>query len=209
MLMAASAPGDRANNDTVTGFPSAIGPTPLWRLVPCDNNLGLRAVIPVPGGGHRHHLVEAFRDRRFWASNPFARTTKMEIRTILPAFLTSRGWAAKLDNPGGGSFSLGPRDTREIRPRLISGQDFTALEVEAAGRIAIEFVVLADALVVGGLTYVLDPHMQEPAHEYFHEEKKDEADHHKGHEPVAPTHHHEELHHDGRPRRIRIDVDID
>lgn len=199
MLMSVSAPGDLANNDPATGSPAAAGPTPLWRLVPCDNNLGLRTVIPVPGGGHRHELVAAFRGRRFWASNPFAHTAKMEVRAILPAFLTSRGWEARLDNPGGGSFSLGPRDTRVIRPRLISGQDFTALDVQAAGDVAIEFVVLADELVVGGLTYVLDPGMRKPAEESVRHEH-----HHEGRD-----HHHEEERHEDHPERISVDIDLD
>jgi hypothetical protein len=102
-------------------------------MVPCDNNLGLRAVIPVPGGGHRRALVRAFRKRRFWVSNPLPRTAKMEIRPVLPSFLLTRGWAIVFDNPGGGSFSLGPRNTRVIRPRLIGGQSFTAAEIVAAG----------------------------------------------------------------------------
>jgi hypothetical protein len=210
LLMSASLPGDLANNDPASGLPAAAGPTPLWRLVPCDNNLGLRAVIPVPGGGHRRHLVEAFRGRRFWASNPFAHTAKMEIRAILPAFLTSRGWTALLDNPGGGSFSLGPRDSRVIRPRLISGQDFTALEVQAAGYVAIEFVVLANGLVVGGLTYVLEADMRKPAeesardeHEEHHHEEHHHEEHHEG------EYEHEEVRSGDHPRRIRVDIDLD
>jgi zinc metalloprotease ZmpB len=211
MLMSVGAPGDLANNDPASGLPAAAGPTPLWRLVPCDNNLGLRAVIPVPGGGHRDALVEAFRRRRFWASNPFAHTAKMEIRAVLPAFLASRGWTVYLNNPGGGSFSLGPRDSRVIRPRLISGQDFTALEVQAAGDVAIEFVVLADGLVVGGLTYVLEADMREPAeesardeHEEHHHEEHRHEEHHADEE-----HDHDEKRSDDRPRRIRVDIDLD
>ena len=199
MLMSATTPGDRANNDPITALPCAIGPTPLWRLVPCDNNLALRAVIPVPGGGHRHALEEAFEKREFWAANPFAKTSAMEIRAIMPPFLTTRGWAMKFDNPGGGTFSLGPRDARIIRPRLISGQDFTPAEVQLAGYVAIEVVVLADGLVVGGLTFVLDPDLDHPAHEFPEE-------HH-------PEHHHDHDHdHDRRrdePRRVKVEVDLE
>jgi zinc metalloprotease ZmpB len=203
MLMSASAPGDLANNDAASGLPAATGPTPLWRLVPCDNNLGLRAVVPVPGGGHREELVAAFRDRRFWACNPFAHTAKLEIRAVLPAFLTSRGWAVQLDNPGGDSFSLGPRDSRAILPRLISGQDFTALEVQAAAPVAIEFVVLADGLVVGGLTYLLEADMRKPAEERVRHDHEEPS-----HEEHQGEHRHEEERRGDYPHRIRVDIDL-
>jgi hypothetical protein len=203
MLMSASTPGDLANNDPASGLAAASGPTPLWRLVPCDNNLGLRAVVPVPGGGHRDHLVQAFRDRRFWASNPFAHTAKMEIRPVLPSFLASRGWAVRLDNAGGGSFSLGPRDSRAIEPRLISGQDFTALEIQAAGYVAIEFDVLADGLTVGGLTYVLEAEMREPAEEAARDEQEEH------HRPEQEEHHRLEQEDDDQLRRVRVDIDLD
>ena len=201
MLIGASAAGDRANNDPVTGLPCATGPTPIWRLVPCDNNLGLRGLIPVPGGGGRDRLVEAFARRQFWASNPFARPAPIEVRAELPSLLSSRGWAVTLDNPGGGTFTVGPRASRRIRPRLISGQNFTASEVLAAGRVAIDFLVLADGLVVGGLTYILDPGMKEPAVETI----EHHGEHHHGHHDDR-GHHHDEAH---GPRGVTIKVDFD
>jgi hypothetical protein len=220
MFMSVSAPGDRANNDTASSMPCAAGPAPLWQMVPCDNNLGLRALIPVPGGGRRRALVRAFRKRRFWANNPLPRTAKMEIRPVLPGFLATRGWAMVFDNPGGGSFSLGPRDTRVIRPRLIGGQSFTAADVVAAGTVAIMIVVLADGLVVGGLTFVLDPKLHHPPHE---EEEHEEKEEHENEEHEMEEHEKEEHehHHGGherhrregpdaeRPRRIRLEIDLD
>jgi len=182
--MSASCPGDRANNDPTSFLPAAAGPTPLWRLVPCDNNLGLRTLIPVPGGGHRDALVAAFHDRKFWAGNPFTATARMEVRVVLPTFLSTRGWAANLDNPGGGSFSLGPRDSREIHPRLISGQDFNELQLQAAGRTTIQFIVLADGLVVGGVTYLLDPKLKEPPREVFEEPPCEKPKHEEPCEPA-------------------------
>jgi len=47
MLMIASADGDLPNNDPATGLPCAQGPTPHWRLVPFDNNIGQRNVTLV------------------------------------------------------------------------------------------------------------------------------------------------------------------
>lgn len=209
MFMSISAAGDRANSDPASGMPTAAGPATLWQMVPCDNNLGLRAVIPVPGGGHRRALVRAFRKRRFWASNPLTKTAKMEIRPVLPGFLLTRGWAMVFDNPGGGSFSLGPRDTRVIRPRLIGGQSFTAADVTAAGTVSIMIVVLADGLVVGGLTFVLDPKLHDPPREEIeekHEKEEHEEEEHEHHE--AHEHHHREEREGGRPRRVRVEIDL-
>ena len=208
MFMSVSAPGDRANNDSASAMPCAAGPAPLWQMVPCDNNLGLRAVIPVPGGGRRRALVRAFRGRRFWASNPLPRSAKMEIRAVLPGFLLTRGWSMVFDNPGDGSFSLGPRGTRVIRPRLIGGQSFTAADVVATGTVAIMIVVLADGLVVGGLTFVLDPKLRHPPREEMeegHEEEHEEEKHEKRHEHL----HEERERAGGKPHRIRLEIDLD
>ena len=181
MFMSVTAPADRANNDVATGFPSALGPTPAWRLVPSDNNIAMRAVIPVPGGGGRCALEEAFCNREFWAQNPFGKTARMEIRAELPPLLQSGGWTMRFDNPGQGSFSLGPRDSRLIRPRLVSGRDFTANDVVDAGAAAITCLVLADGLIVGGLTFALDPELTEPARETrTPEERTAQQEHEKG-----------------------------
>ncbi|HEY1263018.1 MAG TPA: hypothetical protein VGF06_05805, partial [Terriglobales bacterium] len=204
MFMSVSASGDRANNDPATFLPTATGPTPLWRMVPCDNNQGLRAVVPVPGGGRRHALVESFHGRCFWASNPFAKTGRVEVRAILPAFLQTRGWDVRLDNPGGGSFTLGPRASRVIEPRLIGGQTFTPAEVIAAGQVAIQMVVLVDGLVVGGITYVLDPHLEHPPVEFI-----EEHEHHEEHHEHEHHEHEHHEHHEHKERRIKFEIDLD
>lgn len=74
------------------GLSAAAGPTPLRRLGAMRQQPGVaRRDSRPPGGGHRDGLVEAFRRRRFWASNPFAHTAKMETRIVLPTFLTGSG----------------------------------------------------------------------------------------------------------------------
>ncbi len=60
--------------------------------------------------------------------------------------------AIDFNNAGASSFSLGPRDRRAIRPRLISGQNFTRVDLQLAGPTAIVLRVLVDGLVVGGIT---------------------------------------------------------
>jgi len=180
MFMSVTASADRANSDPTTGFPSAIGPTPAWRLVPSDNNIAMRALIPIPGGGGRCALEAAFCNRQFWAQNPLNRTARMEIRAQLPGFLTSGGWAMEFGNPGQGSFSLGPRESRLIRPRLVSGRDVSPGEVTDAGGANITVLVLADGLIVGGLTFVLDTALTAPARETRTlEERKTQHEHDK------------------------------
>jgi len=163
MFMSVTTGADRANNDPLTGLAAAAGPTPAWRLVPADNNIAMRALIPVPGGGGRCALEAAFCNRKFWAQNPFAKTARMEVRAVLPPLLASRGWAMRFNNPGSGNFSLGPRDAREIRPVLLSGRDFSTGELADAGTTTISVLVLAEGIVVGGMSYVLDPTLDAPA----------------------------------------------
>src|SRR5262249_14438245 len=142
MFLSVTSAADRANNDRTTGFPSAIGPTPAWRLVPSDNNIAMRALIPVPGGGGRCALEAAFCNRQFWAQNPFNKTARMEIRALLPDFLATGGWTMRFENPGQGSFSLGPHESRIIHPHLVSGRDFSASDVIDAGARLITVLVL-------------------------------------------------------------------
>jgi hypothetical protein len=48
LLVSVSAVGDRSNIDPEVPFACAAGPTPLWRLVPFDNNLAARLVVAAP-----------------------------------------------------------------------------------------------------------------------------------------------------------------
>ncbi len=162
LLMSVTAPADRANNDAVTGLPAAVGPTPAWRLVPADNNIALRSMTTLPGAGGRCALEAAFCNRRFWAHNPFAKTARMALRVVLPPLLADRGWAVRFDNPGGGDFTLGPRDAREVRPVLVSGREFGADELADAGLSVLRLRVLADGIVVGGLSFRIDPSVGTP-----------------------------------------------
>lgn len=165
MFMSVTAGADRANNDPLTGQASATGPTPAWRLVPSDNNIAMRALIPVPGGAGRCALEAAFCNRRFWAQNPFTKPARMEVRAVLPPLLASRGWAMRFNNPGGGHFTLGPRGAREMRPVLLSGREFSAAELADAGPATISVLVLAKGIVVGGLSFTIDPALEAPAME--------------------------------------------
>jgi hypothetical protein len=161
LLAAVSADGDLSNIDPATSSPAAAGPSPHWRLVPFDNNLAQRNVAPVPGGGGGLNLSAAFRGRRFKARNPYKRPATMRLEAVLPDFLVKRGWRLLFENPGGSSFSLGPRGEREIVLGLHPGQDFS--EADVGGGAAIEVRARIDGMTIGGLTYSIDPRMKTPA----------------------------------------------
>jgi len=158
MLMTVTARGDPANTD-VPILPSTMGPTPAWRLVPSDNNIALRSMMMLPGAAGRCALEAYFCNRVIRAQNPFNKSARMQTDVVMPPFLASRGWLVTFDHA---AFTLGPRAGREVRPKLFSGRDFTAAELAANGRTAIVIRVLANGIVVGGFTYVLDPALGNP-----------------------------------------------
>ena len=132
MLMSVSATGDLSNADAASGLPCASGPTPHWRLVPFDNNIGQRNVAPVAGGGGITGLTASFGPKRFWANNPSGSAGHAVVQAILPGFLVRKGWAIEFISPGGSTFTLAPRASREVQFRLQPGEDFTADDVHQA-----------------------------------------------------------------------------
>jgi len=163
MLMSVSALGDLANNDPATSLPCAVGPIPHYRLVPFDNNIAQRNVAPVPGGGGGLRLTEALEGRHFWVNNPYDRTARVTIRVQLPAFLRERGWDVTVASVGGATFSLGPRASREVVLGVRPGADFSPQDVSAEAIIRLQ--ALIDGLIVGGMSYAVDPTLRLPAPE--------------------------------------------
>ena len=164
MLMEVSCAGDRSNIDILGGLPCAFGPTAHWRLIPFDNNLAQRNVAPVAAGGGITGLSASFRDRVFFANNPFDRLVRVELQAELPAFLAERGWRVRWNGPA--AFTIGPRGNREIRFGLDPGNEFTADEIRAAGAdLRIRVRTLVDGAIVGGMSYALDPSLKQPPRE--------------------------------------------
>ncbi len=153
MLMIVSADGDPSNIDNFTAGDSI----PEWRLVPHDNNIGQRNVSPVPGGGGLRGLLTAFSPRRFTVRNPHPFTARVEVVATLPPLLLARGWEFVFDNPGGRAFSLAPGQSREIVLRWKQGTDFAPRDVEQTKDRTIHLEVLANGILVGGMSYDLDP----------------------------------------------------
>jgi zinc metalloprotease ZmpB len=165
MLMIASADGDLANTDPATGLPCATGPTPHWRLVPFDNNIGQRNVAPVAGGGGFAGLVASFQNRSFTARNPSDAPARIVLEPVLPPFLLQRGWSVRFLSPGGNAFSLPGRGERTVAFTLVPGADFIPSDVPAGSGSLIEIRTRIGGLLVGGMSYQVDPNLKEPPRE--------------------------------------------
>jgi len=159
------------------GVPCAAGPTPHWRLVPFDNNIGQRNVAPVAGGGGLTGLAASFDPRRFWVNNPYGFEGRVKLEVVLPEWLTRRNWGFAFVNPGGSSFTLAPRGSREVLLRLKPGSDFSPSDVPRMGpgaRIVVRTIV--NGIPVGGMSYTVDPHLKSPPPEVPAEERKECAE---------------------------------
>ena len=67
-----------------------------------------------------------------------------------------------LTNRGGASFKLEPGESREIVMQLQRGSDFTADDVDDASERTIRVGPRADGILVGGMSYELDPKLRYP-----------------------------------------------
>lgn len=156
LLMSVSATGDLSNIDPAAASPAAVGPTPEWQLTPFDNNLGQRNLAPVAGGGGIEGLRESFRQRKFWVKNPFADRVRIELDPSLPEVLATRNWTIRFQGMDG-AFSLAPGEEREVTVSLLPGRDFTAADVRNDPNPTVEIHTEADGIVIGGMSYLLDP----------------------------------------------------
>jgi len=157
LFMIVSATGDASNVDNIAAGDSI----PEWRLVPNDNNIGQRNVYPVAGSG-TSGLTLDFNRYGFELKNPHLKTAAAEVRVVLPSFLEKRGWKVRFTNRGGGSFPLAPGESRNVEIRLIPGEDFTASAVDASPDKAIQILGYAGGILVGGMSYEVDPKQKPP-----------------------------------------------
>jgi len=157
MIMIVSATGDASNVDHIK--PGDL--IPDWRLVPNDNNIAQRNVAPVSGGGTSGVTAE-FDGLSFELKNPLTETATMKVEATLPPLLLQRGWQLDFTNRGGASFLLQPQESRDVVMRMVPGQPFDATDVDGATDKTIRVVGYAGTILVGGLSYVLDPTKRPP-----------------------------------------------
>lgn len=151
LLMIASVEGDPSNVSRLTAGESLEE----WRLVPHDNNVGLRRVHLVPADSAE--LRGALHGSIFVAGNPFHQPAEMELRLRLPSVLTTHRWLIRLQDLPGMRFDLQPGETRKIVLELSGGRDFSREDVRLASDRDVSVELLANGVLLGGTTYRLDP----------------------------------------------------
>jgi hypothetical protein len=80
----------------------------------------------------------------------------MVVNAALPPFLAERGWRLQVTSPGGHAFWLKAGTSRDVVMRLKAGKRFKARDVKGKQNHDIHVDVLADSILVGGMTYFLD-----------------------------------------------------
>ena len=107
-------------------------------------------------------MTEEFNGLSFELKNPLTTAAVMRVEPTLPPLLAERGWTLSLMNRGGATFKLEPGESREIVMQLQRGTDFTADDVEEAAERTIRVAARADGILVGGMSYELDPKLRYP-----------------------------------------------
>lgn len=167
LLAIVECPEDVSNVNNFTAGDSI----PHWRLVPNDNNIAQRNVAPQPGGGGLKVLAEALRQKQFWVSNPFNTLGAVELHAELPQILVKKGWKIRLLNPGGEYFTLAPRTAKHITFTLVPGADFLPAELQGGQDFTISTRI--NGILVGGMTYHIDPQITQVPRERLDAEKPD------------------------------------
>lgn len=148
-----------------------------WRLVPQDNNIGQRNVAPVPGGG-TSGLTDEFRGWSFEVKNPLTTAATIQIEATLPALLVQRDWKLDFTNRGGKAFKLEPGQSLEVVMRLNRGAEFTPADVAKAEQKTIQVAARANGILIGGMSYELDPKLVHPNRPGAHGEPGHDHDGH-------------------------------
>lgn len=156
MLAIVSAAGDPSNIDNLEPGQSI----PEWRLVPHDNNVGQRNVTVVAGGGGMEVLMADLHSAVFYVGNTFNQRARFQIKVELPRLLAAKGW--RVDFSGGSAFDLKAGEKRRVELQLTAGGDFTADDVRAMADRSVRVTVHGDGVVIGGMTYTLDPDINKP-----------------------------------------------
>ena len=158
ILIVASHPQDTSNVDNFTAGETIEE----WRLVPNDNNIGQRNVYPVPGGGGGMGLMEGLNEKIFFVRNSFRKTATIELKVQLPEVLAANGWAMNFKEAVNNQFVLKANEKKPVTIQLTPGKDFTKQQISGTTDRNIRVLIYANSMLLGGMTYYLDPDLKEP-----------------------------------------------
>jgi zinc metalloprotease ZmpB len=159
VLMIASVAGDPSNVDNFTAGETVQE----WRLVPHDNNVGQRNVSVVPGAGGCKALMASLDGAFFMAGNNLNKKAKMELQAKIPAVLAAKGWKLKFVDIPTNKFVLGAGQKRKVCLDLQAGTDFTKADIVGAADRQITVELLANGILLGGMSYYIDPNLSKPS----------------------------------------------
>ena len=159
MLMAVSATGDPSNINNMT----AGDAIPAWRLVPNDNNIGQRNVFPVASGGGLKPLFASLDGAKILIKNPHLTGARVIVQAVLPQFMVQAGWQVTFANPGANAFALKAGEAKTIVIKLNPGKKLGVEHVRKAKDATIHIEAFANDILVGGMSYELDPKLKGPA----------------------------------------------
>jgi hypothetical protein len=159
VLMIASVAGDPSNIDNFTGTDTIQE----WRLVPNDNNVGQRNVGVVPGGGESADLMASLNGAFFMAGNNLNRRAVMQLRVEMPAVLAKKGWQLQFDGISDNKFTLKAGEKRKVQLRLKQGAEFTRADIVGSSDRMITVSLLANGILMGGMSYYVDPNLKKPS----------------------------------------------
>ena len=150
LLMIASAVGDASNVDDFRAGETMEE----WRLVPNDNNIGQRNVYPVPGKSGATGLADVLNGMRFTVGNPNPKRAAMSLKAAIPPELVQRGWSVAFR---GLPDALKSGEKADVTLDVTKGRDFTPDDVRQMRDPSLVVEAFADGLLVGGVTYAIDP----------------------------------------------------
>ena len=159
VLMIASVAGDPSNIDNFTGTETIQE----WRLVPHDNNVGQRNVSVVPGEGGGEAMMAALDGAFFMAGNNLNRRGAMELRVEMPKVLAGKGWLLQFDGIPNNKFTLKAGQKRRVQLKLKKGSEFTKADIEGSADRMINVSLLANGILLGGMSYYVDPNLKKPS----------------------------------------------
>jgi hypothetical protein len=117
----------------------------------------------VPGEGGGETLGAGIDGVIFYAGNNFNKPSKMQLRVDMPRVLAAKGWRLQFVGLPDNEFRLKAGEKREVTLRLVKGTDFTADDIRASADRNITVYLYGNGMLLGGMTYYVDPDMGIPA----------------------------------------------